>query len=59
MGVEIEPREPPNGGTRAWMVALGAFAAQMFVITVSSFSAWKLIEFPLPGARLDLSTRLG
>ncbi|KAL2824612.1 major facilitator superfamily domain-containing protein [Aspergillus cavernicola] len=23
------PEEPPNGGARAWMVALGAFAAQM------------------------------
>lgn len=25
------PQEPPNGGARAWGVALGAFAAQMYV----------------------------
>jgi hypothetical protein len=27
------PQEPPNGGARAWGVALGAFAAQMYVST--------------------------
>lgn len=26
------PREPPNGGARAWRVALGAFAAHMYVL---------------------------
>lgn len=26
---EEKPLVPPNGGTRAWMVAVGAFAAQM------------------------------
>jgi hypothetical protein len=25
------PQEPPNGGARAWGVALGAFAAQMYI----------------------------
>lgn len=25
------PQKPPNGGARAWGVALGAFAAQMYV----------------------------
>lgn len=27
--VEKKPLEPPNGGARAWMVTLGAFAAQV------------------------------
>ena len=27
-------QEPPNGGARAWMVALGAFAAQMSVMKI-------------------------
>lgn len=30
------PQEPPNGGARAWGVALGAFAAQMYVSTSSN-----------------------
>lgn len=34
LGVEEKrhsPQGPPNGGARAWGVALGAFAAQMYV----------------------------
>ena len=30
-GKRRDPLEPPNGGDRAWGVALGAFAAQMYV----------------------------
>jgi hypothetical protein len=32
------PQEPPNGGARAWGVALGAFAAQMYVSTLLNYT---------------------
>lgn len=33
---QTESREPPNGGARAWMVTVGAFAAQMSVLPLKN-----------------------